>query len=345
MKLLKYIFLLLIIVLIGGCVFFATKEGTYDITDSKIVNAPVEVVFKIVNDYRTWETWGSWKKEDPTMTFSYPKNTVGEGASYSWDGAMSGSMKTTLVKPFKEIKQDLTLQTPAGERNPEVYWTFEEVENGTKVTWGIKGTHALIDKAFYMLSGTDFETEMRTMHTKGFEGLASMSQQVMDVYTIEVNGMIHYSGGYYLYTTAATSTTKIDQTKKRLLNQITTYASQNNIAIAGAPFSLYNEIDSIGGSAIISACIPVREQMVPENNDVLSGFMPAVATIKTTLKGKHSYLPEAYRKGETYLMINGYTPHPTANMFEIYNTDPKQDPNPANWITEIYMPIIIPTTQ
>ena len=44
------------------------------------------------------------------MTFTYAEKTSGEGASYSWDGDMSGSMTTTKVIPNKEIQQDLTLR-------------------------------------------------------------------------------------------------------------------------------------------------------------------------------------------------------------------------------------------
>jgi predicted transcriptional regulator YdeE len=29
----------------------------------------------------------------------------------------------------------------------------------------------------------------------------------------------------------------------------------------------------------------------------------------------------------------------TSKDFEVYRTDPSADPNPANWVTEIYIPI------
>lgn len=341
MKLLKYFILLLLITIIGGSVFFATKDGSYDIQDSKIIDAPAEVVFNIVNNYKTWEHWGPWKKEDSTMQFIYPSNTIGEGASYSWDGDMAGSMTTTRVEKNKSIAQNLTLFTPAGERNPNVYWTFEEAAEGTKVTWGMKGEHTLVDKAFYTLSGMDFDTQMHTMNEIGLVGLEKMALEAINKYTIEVQGITQYGGGFYLYTTAATSLTQIDKTTERLMNKMMEYADQNSIAIAGFPFCIYNEIDAVGGSAIISAALPVREQIITESSDVLSGFMPAVATVKTTLKGNYTHLPEAYAKGQLYLAEKGYTPHPTANMFEVYTTDPENVPNPANWITEIYLPILI----
>ena len=164
MKIIKYLLFLILLIIIGSAIYFGTKEGTYDIQDSMVIQAPPEVVFNKVNDFKSWEKWGPWKKEDSTITFTYAEKTAGEGASYSWDGDMSGSMTTTKVIPNKEIQQDLTLDTPGGERHPKVYWTFEEVEGGTKVTWGMKGEHTLIDKAYYSLSGMDFDAEMHKMY-------------------------------------------------------------------------------------------------------------------------------------------------------------------------------------
>ena len=36
---------------------------------------------------------------------------------------------------------------------------------------------------------------------------------------------------------------------------------------------------------------------------------------------------------------------PTANMFEVYITDPDEVPNPANYVTEIYIPVIVTETE
>ena len=100
MKILKYLFFLLLIVFIAGAIYFATKDGNYEVEESKVIKAPVSLVFDKVNEYKTWEKWGPWKQEDPTMVFNYPEKTSGEGASYSWNGEESdGSMRTTSVIP------------------------------------------------------------------------------------------------------------------------------------------------------------------------------------------------------------------------------------------------------
>ncbi|MDP2686567.1 MAG: GyrI-like domain-containing protein [Aequorivita sp.] len=341
MKILKYLLFLVLIIIIGSAIYFGTKEGSYDIQDSMIIQAPPQVVFNKVNDYKSWEKWGPWKKEDSTIVFTYAEKTSGEGASYSWDGEMSGSMTTTKVIPNKEIEQDLTLNTPAGERNPKVYWTFEEVDGGTKVTWGMKGEHTLIDKAYYSLSGFNFDASMHEMNKSGLEGIAMEVAEDMKQYSINVDGVTQYGGGYYMYTTTVAKQDEIEGRLDAMLEQVMGFITQNNLNMAGAPFTIYNEFDTTTGTVIFSTCIPVKEQVItPEGSPVVCGFMEPVSAVKTTLKGDYKNISEAYTKTRQYIEKNNLQIDPNGKLFEVYITDPEETPNPANWLTEIYIPII-----
>lgn len=341
MKIIKYLLFLILLIIIGSAIYFGTKDGTYDLQDSMVINAPPEVVFNKVNDYKSWETWGPWKKEDSTMTFTYAEKTAGEGASYSWDGQMSGSMTTTKVIPNKEIEQDLTLNTPAGERNPKVYWKFEEVDGGTKVTWGMKGEHTMIDKAYYSFSGFNFDASMHQMNKEGLEGIAVEVAADMKQYSINVDGVTQYGGGYYMYTTSVAKLSELEEKTPPMMNLVIDFVTKNNLNMAGKPFTLYNEIDNTNNTVIFSAGIPVKEKVItPEGSPVVCGFMEPVSTVKISLKGNYKHLPEAYTKGRQYLENNSLLIDPAGKMFEVYITDPEKTPNPADWLTEVYIPIM-----
>jgi predicted transcriptional regulator YdeE len=341
MKILKYLLFLILIIIIGSAIYFGTKDGTYDIQDSLVIQAPPEVVFNKVNDYRSWENWGPWKKEDSTITFTYAEKTSGEGASYSWDGNMSGSMTTVKVIPSKEIEQDLTLNTPAGKRNPKVYWNFEEAEGGTKVTWSMKGEHTLIDKAYYSLSGMDFDAEMHKMNKLGLEGIAKEVAEDMKQYNINVDGVSQYGGGYYMYTTSVSKIREIGESMTPMMNKVIGFITKNNLNMAGMPFTIYNEIDEANGTVIFSTCVPVKEKVVtPEGSSVVCGFMEPTSAVKTTLKGNYKNLYEAYAKAKQYIKMNALQVDPNGKMFEVYLTNPEETPNPAEWLTEVYIPII-----
>ena len=107
MKVLKFILFLILIVVIGGSIYFATKDGAYDISESKEIQAPVGLVFDTVNEYKTWGEWGPWKKEEPDMKFTFGDQTSGVGGNYAWDGNFPGDMTTTALEENKNIYQVL----------------------------------------------------------------------------------------------------------------------------------------------------------------------------------------------------------------------------------------------
>ena len=86
MRILKYIFLLLLLAFIALAVFVATQKGEYEIVRSKIIKSPKSTVYNYVNDYRNWENWVASKENDPEMSFTYPEKTTGIGGSYYWSG-------------------------------------------------------------------------------------------------------------------------------------------------------------------------------------------------------------------------------------------------------------------
>lgn len=345
MKILKYLFFLLLIIVIGGSIYFGTEDGNYDIVESKIIPAPPELVFDQVNNLKASENWGPWKAEDSTMTFSYAEKTSGEGASYSWEGIMDGSLITTKVIPNQEILQDLTLHTPVGERNPKVYWTFEEAEGGTKATYGMKGEHTLIDKAYYGIFGYDFNEAMSKMNAAALDGIETEALNTMKKFEVHVDGVTQYGGGFYMYNTTASKMSDIASKMEPMMGQVSGFMQQNGLQFNGKPFTIYHNIDKANGNVMFSTAIPVREKITtPEGSPVLCGYMEPVTALKTTLKGDYTNLDSAYAAGTAYMSENNLQAHPTAPMFEVYTSDPGMEPNPAKWVTEIYMPIVSPTT-
>lgn len=340
MKFLKFLLFLVLIVLIGGAIYFATQDGTYQIEESTVIEAPKSVVYDIANDYKTWENWGPWKAEDPTMVWTYSDKTSGEGASYSWQGEYDGSMTTTKAVPHTTLEQDLTIVTPGGERYPKVYWNFEDTENGgTKATWGMTGEHTIMDKAYFAFSGMDFEAEQREMYTKGLSGLKKMAEEAITAYEINVDGLAEHGGGFYLYRTTSANAASISQTMGENYGGIMAFMNSNNIKQSGMPFTIYNQMLE-NGAVIMTNAIPVKEKIVVAGEtNVLSGFMPRTAALKVTLRGDYKNLDKAWAKAYEAVAEKGHE-QSDQPPFEIYTNDPGEFPNPADWVTEIYVPIV-----
>ena len=341
MKILKYLLFLLLLIVIGSAIYFGTKDGAYDLQDSIVIPTAPEVVFEKVNDFKSWESWTSAKKEDPNMVFNFAEKTSGEGATFSWKGTKSGSVKTTKVIPNNEIHQEFTFESPLGKRNAEMQWNFEKMGDSTKVTWHIKGEHTLVDKIFQSLRGTDFDA---TIHKRKKEELDNISDEIVSDlkrYTINVDGITEYGGGYYMYTTSVAKTNEMVTKSMAMMEHVKKFVSRHNLNRSGHPFTIYNEKDAANNTVIFSTCVPVKEKVItPEGSSIVCGFMEPVYTVKTTLKGDYINLPEALQKGMEYIAAEGMQLDLNRKIFEVYGTDITEEPNPSKWVTEIYIPIV-----
>lgn len=350
MKILKYFFFLLLIVIIGFSIYVATLDGSYQVEETAVIDAPSKMLFDEVNDYKNWEEWGPWAAKHPNMILEYPEKTSGEGAGYSWKtDKMNGSIKTTAVLPGKSIEQEMVFDTPFGPSKSKVYWKFEALENlpndktgGTKVTWGMKGEQNFWEKAYQLTQDKTPAEMVRPMLKTGLKNLAETVKKAMEVYEISVNGVTQHSGGFYMYMTTASKNSgkALGAKMAKMLPQVFLYMQQNNIAMTGAPMTVYNNIDEQNGTVIISSGIPTSSRVItPAESEVLCGFLPSQKVVKITLKGNYDHLSEAWAAGKKFISESRYELNKNANPFEVYVTDPKEVPNPAEWITEIYFPI------
>ncbi|QAA80978.1 AraC family transcriptional regulator [Aequorivita sp. H23M31] len=340
MKILKYLLFLILLIIIGSAIYFGTKDGDYAVSDSIVVAAPAEVVFDKVNDFKNWEGWMPFKQKDPSLTFKYAEKSSGEGASMSWEGKNSGSITTTKVIPYKEIQQDLTFKSAAGKRNAKMIWLFETIGDSTKVTWETNGKHTLMEKAYMSIKGSDFVSRIHTLNNLGLAAMASEVVTDMKKYNINVDGVTQYGGGYYMYTTSVAKKQEVLEKSAPMIELVKDFVSKNNLSSSGAPFILYNEADKMNNTVIFSTGIPISERVItPENSPVVCGFMEPVTALKITLKGNYENMPEALQKGMEDIRQNDLQVDPERKIFEIYSTDTSQEPNPAKWVSEIYIPI------
>src|SRR5690606_130103 len=113
-----------------------------------------------------------------------------------------------------------------------------------------------------------------------------------------------------------------------------------NLNLSGSPFILYNERDSQNNTVIFSTGFPIKEKVItPSGSPVVCGFMDSISAVKISLKGNYDHLPEAMQEGMVYIEANGLQIDSSQKIFEVYAVGPKQEPNPAKWVTEIYIPI------
>lgn len=336
MRILKYLFLLLLLALFATTVYIATLKGDFEVERSIIIKSPRTTVFNYVNDFRNWETFGSWKKEDPNMIFNYPKNTVGKGGAYSWSGNDSeGEMKTTTVATNQWIRQKMNYNGSEG----IVTWQFKDTVGGTKVSWRVKGIMSFGFKVTSVFSGGAAQVFGST-YEKSLANLGKTIDYEMRTYKIKVNGATKKSGTFYISQTITSKISNVSNNLRILIPRMIHFFAKNKLVMSGKPFVIYHSYDLANGITRLSVCIPIKEEIhIQAGSDMSSGLLLPFSSVKTTLTGDYSHSKEALDKTIEYIKKNNFSQNTDVPRIEVYTKNMVQVANPSQWITELYVPI------
>jgi AraC family transcriptional regulator len=124
----------------------------------------------------------------------------------------------------------------------------------------------------------------------------------------------------------------IAQALAEMFQQVFEDAQRNGVALAGPPFARYLEMGR--GLWTIEAGMPVAGPSA----DTLPGGLAAM----TTHAGPYDQLPEAHAAIQQWIAAEGLAA--AGAPWESYVTDPADYPDPKDWKTEVYFPLVGPLT-
>ena len=338
MKSFKYILFLLLIAVIGTSIYVAIQPNTFEVSRTRTIQAPASVIYNNVIDFKNWKDWSSWVEADPDMKLIYPEQTSGINSSYSWeDESGLGSLTTLETVPNATIYQQMQIaEFPASNIN----WTFTPNEDGsTNVTWSISGNDLPFGfKAYTAFTGS-MEEQIGPHYERSLEKLDSIVLASMQVYSVKVNGITSFAGEHFLYNSITCKISESEEKMQEMFNEIQAYVKEHNISSSGAPFVNYTKWDDVSNTAEFSCCIPTNEEVTTTSSHILMGKLDPFRAVKTTLKGDYSNSKEAWETALKYIPDAGLEFTENGPMLEVYLTNPETTPNPADWVTEIYIAI------
>jgi effector-binding domain-containing protein len=339
MKALKYILFLLLIAIIGSAIYVAVQPNSFEISRTRTIKAPAPVIYSNVIDFKNWEAWSPWVEKESSTEITLSEQTKGVGGSYSWtDNDGAGTMKTLETVPNTTIQQEMQFADfPAS----DILWNFKPNEDGsTDATWTISGKDLPFGfKAYAAFSG-GMEKQIGPDFERGLEKLDSIVQASMKVYSVTVNGITQHSGGFYLYNTTSCKINELPSKMQDMLPKVGMYVIKNNISTAGAPYVNYHKWDEENNAVMFSCCVPTVEKVITDSDSgILTGQLQPFKAVKTTLKGDYKNLKEAWETATKYIPENSLIPEEQGPTIETYLTDPMNTPNPADYITEIYIAV------
>ena len=336
MRILKYIFLLLLLSLVALSIFVATKKGEFTIEKSKIINSPKSTIYSYLNDPKNWKEWNSWAVEDSLMHIKYTQDTLQKVFFLTWEGKNNNGDIETL----NNITNDCLTQKMNFNGNfAELSLNLKDTLKGTKISWKANVKLGFLNKVIATFNG-NIQDEISAMFEKSLSNLDRRLDYEINTYTVNIIGVSIKSECFYLEQTFTSELSKVRKNSEIVFNKITNFCKQNKIVISGKPFLIYHNYDLERQLSKISICIPIKEEIfITEGSEILSKKLRSQPVIKLTMTGDYSHSKIALEKVDTYIREKKYIKNTLYSHFEIFVVDKTKTNNPSKWITEIQIPI------
>ena len=336
MRILKYIFLLIILGLLALFVFIATKDGKYSISESRIIALKTATLFEYVNDYKNWKDFFQFKSDSSSMQYTYPSNTSGVGSFFNWENGLNeGEIKTNYLKENDSIALKVNWNGNISESNI----TFKDTVGGTKISWNCNGKQDFSGKLVSFFNG-GIENQLRTNFQKSLAKLAIILTKEINTYTISVDQVVSLNKIYYIKRKSNSKLEDFNLKLRKEIPLILQFVKDNEVASFGSPFAVFETYKQSNPVLKYALGLPLKEKIytTPESEITVDSIMPHQA-LKITLKGDYSHTNEAWDKGLEYIKKNNLEINTARNYREVYTKSRTDVNNPSQWITEIYIPV------
>jgi hypothetical protein len=350
MRILKYIFLLVLLAAFALAVFIATQKGDFDVTRSKVVNVSDSTAYHYIKDLKNWKSYNSWSKPELNPSYKFSKKTTEIGSTLYWkDSDNEGNIKNVESKNNKSISQKMTFKG----YDSQINWKFKDTVGGTKITYRTKGVLPFGLKVYtYVNGGAD-----KVIGNKFTKSLAQIDKSihifipekvvpetiekpvVEDIYNITIDGLVTKISNFYAYYPINSKISNIDKNFKILVPKIEKFLIKNSIVKTGKPFIIYKSYQIENDFANFWVCIPVnKEYLINNDSEIMMGKSASYQALKTTLKGNSSHIEETYGTIESHIYQNQMVKD-TIPIIELYNKSVLDTKDSNEWITTIYTPV------
>ena len=336
MKIIKYLFLLLLLAIIGLSVYIGTQNGAYKIKNTSVIKVPKEIVFNYINDYRNWDQWLDLDTDSTNVKFTFGENTIGQDGFFTWqNGSEEGKFQSIFVKQNDSIAQKMTVDG----NTSDSYLVLKDTLGGTKLTWVVEGKADFGTKIKAAFNGGIVNLKSK-MFQNSLNNINALITREIKNFSIQVIGEVKIDSVYYAKQTATVKTKDLNSKVTPMLQKIQQFFKNGNLTMNGKPFIIYENINHQEGTITFSVCGPLKEEIfVSDPSDISIAKLEPFTALKTTLKGDYSHRNQAVKKAMAFIAEKKINTNTALRNMDIYTVNVADEKRPSKWVTEILIPI------
>lgn len=310
MRILKYLFLLFLLLSTAFVVFVTTQPGDYKIMRKKEINISKDVLYHFISDTTSLNDWSPWEKDEISLVNKNLSST--------------DSIAHTII---------------LNEEKTSSLFHFQKTNKGTIVTWEVNGKLDLKLKILSVLKGG----ATNVVGSELEKGLANIDHYLVNEisnYTIKINGLVTKNNTNYIQQEATCAVADFQKKSKAMLQNMVAFVTKNDIKITGLPFVIYKTKKTSDNKTVFAMCVPVEEEILTtEGSEISGGHFDSFLAVKATLNGDYSHNEKAWKEARKYMNKSKLSEDLIGKPIEIYKVSLPKERKPSKWVTEIYIPV------
>jgi effector-binding domain-containing protein len=334
MKVLRVILIIVAVLLAAIMIVPLFSPATAEVSAETTIELEASMIFPSVASFRDRTLWDPWLTQDSTAEATIEARAGYVGSTYAWEGEAvgSGRMEVISVRENEYIESHLwfgEVEEPAS-----VTWTFESVDEGTRIVWAFSQETAYPIGRLGMMFGKIFLKQSFELGLANLKGLMeSMDPVAGSTGAISVATL---PGMNVLLADGAGTMEEMAAQLPELYGLLYETAAEQGLQVIGVPFVNYLDYDEETGYSNFRAGIEVNG-MGSDAGNIKAGAYAEMEALQCIHSGPYESLTESYDALSAYMQEHQV---PVAgNAIEYYQVGAMSESDPGLWKTLIAFPL------
>jgi AraC family transcriptional regulator len=302
-----------------------------EVRNSIKLTAEKKLVYNQIVNLKTWHNWFYWEPVSPELLID-SSIVLEDNIKWKTNNTLMGNGKIQLIKtvPHDSIVFTITIN----DEHFENIITLAQNNEETFVYWEARKQYAayqIIKK--YFSSSLKKNMQLNVMNT--LNELKKYINSLPKIQETKVLETVITENKFYLSIRDTVNPNEMENLHGKSYATIQQFMDSNFIKIAGAPLAIYHFwSDTL---IDIELGIPVADSTIKGNAKVQLHKINKGKVITALHIGPYERLPETYFSINEWIKKNNK--YPIGPPWEVYITDPANEPNPEKWKTAVFFPI------
>lgn len=298
------------------------------------INLPLNKVYYSLVTFTDRSSWDPWITQDSTIDISVTLKEGHIGSKYSWTSEKMGSGEMVIDSVMRNSHIYCTLSFAGMSQKPLVWYDLSENAGKANVLWGFS------EDASYP-AGRIFMSLMKSRIKADYDlGLANLKKH-LEEHGVKMSKLSEFvieeiPGFTALVIPGRGTMDELSTMMGEMFGTVMAATQAQGLQVSGAPFVHYLNYDEATGISDFEAGVPVMKAG-KSRDGVKKLNVSAFTALKVTHTGPYQELGDTYNKIMKH--IEEQKIDALGEAWEIYLTDPMQEPDEMKWQTVIAFPL------